>query len=107
MAPTGGAVIEGHDTGDCAWSPHKGCMCGIYGRFVGVEIGWQTDGLTVLFTEYDRGTIWVVVYSGEPLKEADQDHLDSLADVETDAVDTWSHRGPTVSRMHFYGVLHP
>lgn len=79
-------------------------MCGAYGRFSRVEIGWQTDGLTVLSTEYDNGTIWAMVYGGEPLTEAEQEQLDGLVDVTAEAVDVWTHRGPTTSRMHFYGT---
>jgi len=82
-------------------------MCGRYGKFRLVEIGWRTDGLTVVLTEYERGTIWAMVYGGKPLTEAEANHLDSLADVAFDAVDMWTASGPTTSRMHFYGVLRP
>lgn len=108
MAPSdGGAAAAGHDDEDCAYSPHVGCMCGLYGRFRQVKIGWQTDGLTVVSTEYEQGTIWATVYSGAPLTAADQGYLDGLADVEAEAVHVWTAPGPAVSRMHFYGVLSP
>lgn len=107
MVPEGGSAATECNGEECARSPHKGCMCGSYGRFARVEIGWQTEGLTVLLTEYERGTIWAMVYGGVPLTEAEQEFLDSLADEVAEAVDVWTHRGPAMDRMHFYGSLRP
>jgi hypothetical protein len=82
-------------------------MCGTYGSFQGVKIGWQAESLTVLFTEYEFGTICATVYSGDPFSEADHGYLDSLASVTAEAVDVWTHKGPATGRIHFHGTLRP
>lgn len=93
---------------ECAFAPHMGCMCGVYGRFVSVQTAWQSEGLRVHLTEYDNGTIFILIYGHAAMDERDVKTLDAYADVVTESQTAWTAGVPAEgvgARAHFYGVL--
>lgn len=91
--------------GECTRHPGIGCLCQTTGKIlVDLRTERKSEALTVYVSEYERATVWRVIYGHAPLGAEDAAYLATIEDVTVGAALQWAVNLPSTphERLHVY-----